>query len=100
MALVELSYAVRLRLVHTQAQFRSRLCRLLLFSLLLRAAACRACVVELTGLNDAGTLSVVAAPDATSRRRELPAGTLTDTTDVGPDSIGGPEELHPSVQYH
>ena len=35
MALVELSYAVRLRLVHTQAQFRSRLCRLLLFSLLL-----------------------------------------------------------------
>lgn len=54
-------------------------------------------MVELTGLNDAGSLSVVAAPDASSRRRKLAAGTLTDTAESGAASIGGPEFLHPSV---
>lgn len=53
-------------------------------------------MIQLTGLNDSVILEVVAAPDASSRRRELAAGTLTDTSESGPASIG-PEFLHPSV---
>jgi hypothetical protein len=52
----------------------------------------RACVVTLSGLNDATTLSVIAAPDATVRGRTLAPGTLTESTEQG---AVGPAQLHP-----